>query len=190
MPDTERHGRFAVAWRPCALGLFVAFGLQLGAGPVNGLDPNKTLSQYSHESWASRQGLPHNHVQAILQSSDGYLWLGTEEGLCRFDGVRFTVFDTITGHLQGPSVSALCQDRQGNLWIGTSGGLTRYREGEFTTLTTADGLPNDVIRALVEGHDGSLWIGTACGVAHLRDGTITALTVRDGLSNGYVRALC
>ena len=57
------------------------------------LDPAKAITQYGHDVWQIEQGLPQNSVLAILQSRDGYLWLGTDEGLVRFDGVRFTLFD-------------------------------------------------------------------------------------------------
>src|SRR5438128_11063413 len=57
------------------------------------LDPRRAITQYGHDVWQSDNGLPQNTVQAILQTSDGYIWLGTQEGLVRFDGVRFTIFD-------------------------------------------------------------------------------------------------
>jgi len=61
--------------------------------PAFALDPQKTISQYIVHSWTSEDGLPQNTVTAVVQTADGYLWLGTEEGLARFDGVSFTIFD-------------------------------------------------------------------------------------------------
>ncbi len=58
------------------------------------LDPNKAMTQYVHEAWTTENGLPQNSVTSILQTRDGYLWFGTQEGLVRFDGIRFTVFNS------------------------------------------------------------------------------------------------
>ena len=57
------------------------------------LDPNRSLSEFGHQSWLTENGLPQNTVQSIVQTQDGYLWIGTQEGLARFDGINFTVFD-------------------------------------------------------------------------------------------------
>ena len=70
----------------------VALGLLLGL-PLPALDPRKAITQYAHQVWKTDAGLPQNSIQAILQTRDGYIWLGTERGLVRFDGVQFTVFD-------------------------------------------------------------------------------------------------
>ena len=87
-----------------------------------GLDPAKALTQYAHGSWHVADGLPQDNVVSIAQTPDGYLWLGTEEGLVRFDGLRFTVFDrSNTPELKSNDIYALLVDRTGNLWIGTGG---------------------------------------------------------------------
>ena len=76
------------------------------------------------------QGLPQDTVQAILQTRDGYIWLGTQEGLVRFDGLHFTVFDRQnTPALAHNNIQALCEMRDGALWIGTNRGLVRYASG-------------------------------------------------------------
>jgi ligand-binding sensor domain-containing protein len=89
------------------------------------LDPAKAITQYAHDVWRDRDGLPQNTVQAIVQTRDGYLWLGTEAGLARFDGARFTVFDRKnTPELGHDHILALHESRDGGLWIGTRrGGL-------------------------------------------------------------------
>ncbi len=99
------------------------------------LDSPKALTQYSHEVWKTEQGLPQDTTQAILQTRNGYLWLGTEEGLVRFDGVRFVVFDKRnTPALKSNTITALWEDREGNLWIGTNGGgLSQFNQGVFST---------------------------------------------------------
>ncbi len=115
-------------------------------------------------------GLPQNSVQALLQTSDGFLWLGTEAGLARFDGSGFQVFDH-SSHpaLPGNDVRCLLETRDGALWIGTSDGLARWINGGATAFTTHNGLPGNGIRALAETADGVLWAWTDLGVAR-RDG--------------------
>lgn len=102
--------------------LFAAL-LVLRASTLLALDPAKAVTQYVHRTWRTDDGLPENVVQAITQTRDGYLWLGTQEGLARFDGVRFVVFDwTNTKGLTSNNVLGLFEDRAGTLWIGTEGG--------------------------------------------------------------------
>src|SRR5271154_5863641 len=89
----------------------------LAALPCAGLDPRKAITQYAHQVWKTDAGLPQNSIQAILQTRDGYIWLGTERGLVRFDGVQFTVFDKgNTPGLQNSNAQALYEDRAGNFW--------------------------------------------------------------------------
>src|SRR3712207_338650 len=87
-------------------------------------------AEYLHDAWTTENGLPQNDVVPI-QTRDGYLWLATQGGLARFDGVKFTIFDTgNTPGLQSNRILALCEDAAGDLWVGTqSGGLTRYSRG-------------------------------------------------------------
>src|SRR5687768_7796920 len=81
------------------------------------LDPSKATTQYVHSTWGTDQGLPQNSVNRILQTSDGYLWVGTQAGLARFDGVAFTVFDqTNTPALHDDYISDLAEDTEGTLW--------------------------------------------------------------------------
>jgi ligand-binding sensor domain-containing protein/signal transduction histidine kinase len=109
--------------------------------------------------------MPHSPIRALAQTRDGYLWLGSDDGLARFDGVRFANFDA-QGFLRGNPVRALFGDSQGALWIGTGGGgLMRYQNGRFTTFKMRDGLPADSILSLAEDRDGRLWVGTEAGLA-------------------------
>lgn len=163
------------------------------ASTVAALDPSKPLSQYSRALWTTANGLPDNFVQALIQTRDGYLWLGTTEGLVRFDGTQFTVFDTRnTPAMRHNSVIALCQDRRGTLWIGTSGGgIVLYRDGRFTaTYDTANGLPNNYIRSIYEDRGGDIWITAhAGGLVRFRDGRFQIFNKRDGLPSDSLRTL-
>jgi ligand-binding sensor domain-containing protein/signal transduction histidine kinase len=162
------------------------------ATPALALDPGRPLTRYSLDAWSVDRGLPDSAVFAIVQTRDGYLWVGTTEGLARFDGLRFTVFDKAnTPAIRHNQIQALLEDDTGALWIGTyGGGLVRLKDGRFEAYTTAEGLPGDTVRSLSQSADGSLWIGThGAGLGRLRDGVFRTLTRRDGLAGDLVRAV-
>ena len=130
------------------------------------LDPQRSLDHYGHQAWRTDSGLPQNTVHAILQTSDGYLWLGTDGGLVRFDGIEFVTFDAEnTPQFKSDTVSDLVQDASGTLWISTGGGLLSYRSGAFRAFTTAQGLPADTVWFSYEDHRHRLWAITAAGPA-------------------------
>ena len=124
-------------------------------------------------SWGTEAGLPQNTVTAMVQTRDGYLWLGTHDGLARFDGVRFKVF----GLEQGlPSVDILClfEDHQGVLWIGTDGaGLCCMRQGRIETIADPSLQPSShTIACLQEDSSGRLWVGSAGGLRFCQGGEL------------------
>ncbi|HEX8398518.1 MAG TPA: two-component regulator propeller domain-containing protein [Pyrinomonadaceae bacterium] len=115
---------------------FLISGLLLGVCFVSrafGLDPDRAMSQYTHDYWGAGQGLAAGPVYAIAQTKDGYLWLGTEKGLFRFDGSRFVLFRPDEGSKsETESVTGLAVDAEGNLWIRMrSPKVFRYRDGKF-----------------------------------------------------------
>jgi PAS domain S-box-containing protein len=181
----------AQACQALLLGLAVAACVPQ-ANAQAGLDPAKAITQYTHEVWQDSQGLPQDSVLAIAQTPDGYLWLGTEEGLVRFDGIRFTVFDERnTPEIKGNTIAALLADREGNLWIGTSGGLVCYQNRQFTAYGEKDRIFNQSILSLFEDRAGSLWIGTdGAGLVRLRQGKVTIYNRRNGLVDSAVFAIC
>ena len=154
------------------------------------LDPSKVPTQYVHEVWQDEQGLPQSTVTAIVQTRDGYLWLGTQEGLVRFNGTHFFTFDkrNTSAFAAGHDVRALFEDRDGSLWMGTkSSGLARYRAGRFDTFTQEDGLTHNRVTALYQDREGSLWIGTdGGGLNRLRDDKVTPYTEREGLASNMI----
>ncbi|MEO6803719.1 MAG: two-component regulator propeller domain-containing protein [Granulicella sp.] len=137
-----------------------------GAMAARALQPGGNLGQYSRQVWSTDNGLPQSSVHAILQTSDGFLWVGTEGGLARFDGYQFSVFDTeSTPRLPGNDVQSLLEDQVGALWVGTETGLVRLKDGLAQIYTTASGLPSDEIRTVSQTKDGTLWVTTAAGIA-------------------------
>jgi diguanylate cyclase (GGDEF)-like protein len=113
-------------------------------------------AQYRFDQFTTSNGLPQNTVSAITQTSDGYLWFATYDGLVRYDGVNFTIFDKgNTSGINSNRFSTLCGDSQGTLWIGTiDSGLLRYRDGRFTSVTTGEGLPENNVKRVQRGEDG------------------------------------
>ena len=170
-------------------GLIVFLPL-LFAVRAEALDPNKGLNEFGHQSWLTENGLPQNTVQAITQTRDGYLWIATQEGLARFNGTGFFVFDKEnTPQLKSNDIRALLEDRQGALWISTSYGLVRMQGGTFTSFTTADGLPDNSVGPGVEDPDGSIWIATAAGLVRYLNGSFVANTAHADVAGPNIQAL-
>lgn len=129
---------------------------------VYGLDPERAVTQYVVDTWRSPQALPNDDVTSVVQTRDGYLWVGTVEGLARFDGVRSVVFNkTNTPAIANNWVRALLEDRSGRLWIGTfGGGLVCLQGGRFIRYGARQGIAQDVILSLYEDREGRVWAGT------------------------------
>lgn len=157
------------------------------------LDNAKTLTQYAHRIWGQEEGLFQPTVYSVLQTRDGFLWLGTQDGLIRFDGVNFREYqfrgETV---LQGSLIRTLLQDRAGNLWIGSLGtGLARIApDGDFARLGAAQGLRGTLVTHLSEAKDGSVWVSTESGLARIVNGKAQMYTHADGLPSDQVRASC
>ncbi|MBL8227801.1 MAG: hypothetical protein JNL98_04970 [Bryobacterales bacterium] len=143
-----------------------AFALTLLASSAWSLDPTLALSQYSHTSWTSRSGFSQYPVNAIAQTADGYLWLGTDKGLVRFDGIRFVPWKTGSSpDVQGLVVRALAasSSRSGQLWIGTPAGVSLLNGNRLTTITPVQGLPAGALVQMHEDRRGRLWVITSAG---------------------------
>jgi len=152
-------------------------------------DAPRALSQYVHRVWTADDGLPHTAVGAIAQTADGALWVGTQGGAARFDGVRFVPVTARDG-LPNNTVNALHAAPDGALWMGTFGGLVRYVGGRLTdVVTTNEGLPDDTVWDVAVESDGTVWAATLGGLARLRDGRISVFTEADGLPTSDVRAV-
>lgn len=156
------------------------------------LDPNTLITQYAHDSWTREEDIPSNSIDSMLQTRDGYLWIGSREGLVRFDGVRFRIFDTRnTEGLLDNNINALAQDRDGTLWVGTANGLHRFRSERFFPVTSAEGFHATDVDALFVDHQGVLWIGTDHdGVIRYEKGKFFTYSKGDGLPSNSVRAFC
>jgi len=146
--------------------------LILVAGPrALALDPAEKPANYIAAHWDTEDGLPHNLVRCIFQTRDGYLWVGTQQGLARFDGLTFTVFNQHnTPEISSTIITSFAETRDGSLWVGTSVGLLRYQDGRFKAYGRADGLKADTVNSLCVAPDGSLWIGGREGITRWING--------------------
>jgi signal transduction histidine kinase/ligand-binding sensor domain-containing protein/CheY-like chemotaxis protein len=143
------------------------------------------------EVWRQSQGLPQNSVKAILQTRDGYIWIGTKGGLARFDGVSFKVFDDRDQtQLRENEIWSLAEGDDGSLWIATyGGGVSRLKNEKFTIYTHNEGLSGDAVSELCKDNDGNIWMATDQGLSVFKDGKFTNYSVKDGLTSNTVRGL-
>ena len=134
-------------------------------------------TEYSQRVWRTQDGLPQSRIQAITQTPDGYLWIGTSGGLVRFDGARFVVFDrSNTAEFRDDSILALCPISDGSIWIGSQGGgLLHYSGGSFRAFGPPQGLTNGFVRAIFEDSRKTIWVGTDRGFFRLKNGRLVRL---------------
>ena len=164
-------------------------GLPPGGGEAAG-PSGAAAREYVLTTWRREQGLPANSVTALLQAPDRWLWVGTANGLVRFDGLQFSAPGTSA--LKGLRVSCLHADHRGQLWAGTDGGgLFRQEDGVFMPVPAGTGLPEKTVLALASDAGGTLWAGGTGGLYALRDGTLARETggpvprlVRDNSGDG------
>jgi ligand-binding sensor domain-containing protein/signal transduction histidine kinase/DNA-binding response OmpR family regulator len=169
---------------------FLAFILLIVCGSATALDPSRQPSQYVLDNWQVAEGLPQASALAIARTPDGYLWVGSQEGLARFDGVRFTVFDTNNEPAFSDNyISALLVDRTARLWIGTASGVVVLEDGRFTAFTRLGQLEHAYVRSIVEGNDGRIWVGTENGLFEIGGGRARSFNVANGLPDSRIRAL-
>jgi signal transduction histidine kinase/ligand-binding sensor domain-containing protein len=154
----------------------VSFLLPLVAGPVSA-----GPALYRFDFFTTDNGLPQNGVRGITQTPDGYLWFTTFDGLVRFDGVKFTVFDKNNARgIAGNRFSVLHAEPDGTLLAGTEdSGLTVYRNGAFKTYTTADGLPTNAILGFRHDPKGELFVMAGGLGFYLRDGRLVPLSAAE-----------
>ncbi|MBA4284689.1 MAG: GGDEF domain-containing protein [Xanthomonadaceae bacterium] len=171
-PTGSGQNLLAAALRTVLLSLAIAL-----SGAAQALSPGKAFHNFIRDSWSVEQGLPHIAAIAVAQDAEGYIWVGTPNGLARFDGVRFTSYlAATTPGLPGDVVDALQLDAEGRLWIGTNRGLAWYRGGVFTAVPNAQAAPaasTDILNILVSA-DGKLLLATRGGLSRLVDGQLAA----------------
>ena len=147
---------------------------------------NKMPGRYKLKSWTTDNGLPQNTVNKIVQTRDGYIWLATNDGLVRFDGVQFTVFNSKNlPPLYTNRITDIIESRDGSLWIGTEGGgvVVKRKSKQNTAYTKDHGLAGNYVLDFCEDSERRMWIVTNKGLNFFKNGRLFTLTAEDGLSH-------
>ena len=178
-----------ISYRRTLLPLLRLSLLLVGSASLHGLSLHRTLPQFGLETWQSDSGLPQNTVHSVLQTRDGFLWIATEGGLVRFDGLAFRVYDTEnTPQFRSNIVNDLKEDGSGTLWISTTAGLLRERGGLFKAFGMAEGLPSGAVSATFPMRQGGLLAITAAGLAVLRGDRFAQVPETEAMQGGEGRS--
>src|SRR5262249_36761212 len=156
----------------------IALVVALVCGPrAYALDVALDLNQYAHTAWPLREGFAQGQITSIAQTPDGYLWLGTEFGLLRFDGIASTPWNPPgSKRLPGAWIRTLLVTPDGTLWIGTLTGVASWRDGQLTQYPELDG---HSVNALIADHEGTVWAGGYLGGVGLNRGSkVTLCSIR------------
>ena len=133
---------------------------------VCGLDRDRPITQFYHTSWTVKEGAP-SQINALAQTNDGYLWLGTATGLYRFDGVLFEHYMPLSGGaFPSKNIYSLFASPEGGLWIGFRyGGVSFLNHGQLTNYSESEGLPPGRVQSFANNNDGTIWMAAAGGLA-------------------------
>jgi ligand-binding sensor domain-containing protein len=184
----------ACAPRKSAAVVALVLGLFACPLPVLAVDPERSITQYSLSSWRERDGLLSPSVRAIAQTPDGYLWLATDGGLVRFDGVRFATFSKFnTEGMTATYLNRLTVDRRGRLLLAIDG-LTCVEDGVFRSGPCDALLPGETLvpnswEVVFEDRDGAIWLGDETGVFRVEGGRVTHYAAAQGLGGNYVSSI-
>ncbi len=178
----------AMKWRR---GVCMLAACVLWVVPARGENPGGSLDRYFVTTWSEKDGLPAGTIRSLEQGADGDLWLGTETGLVRFDGLRFVPFASLgQGRMPSGAVEALLRTRDGSLWAGLNGrsSIVRIRPGAITTFGEAEGLPDTQITSLYQDPGGTVWAGSLAGLFRF-DGARWTRTLLPGSGSDSVLAV-
>src|SRR5262245_1871732 len=172
MSSMERVSRLPSASGVRFAALMMVLASLLGSGVhaqgVSATSPTHDLDARSwvHESWTVKDGLPVNSINSLLQDRTGYIWAATFDGLVRFDGIRFTVFNSANSEeLPSNRIIQVKEGRDGSLWLVTEQGhVVRFRDGRFTNVAFETGKPSRDIAILFADSLGGVWVGTPDGL--------------------------
>lgn len=181
------------AWSGCARRHWFAFLLIWLVSPAYALDPGRAMSQYVRHRWGTESGFPRGPVYSINQTTDGYLWIGTDAGLVRFDGVKFELIRDSRRVFKVASVLGVTPDRDGSLWVRLPRPtLLRYKDGAFENVMPSFGRPSSTVTTMGRTQSGELllWVLEGEGSAIVRRGEqFETVTTSSGLSRSPVLAI-
>lgn len=187
MSITQRGQRRLVFW-PLLYTFLCLVEVIAFSGNAKALNPHRLITQYVHRSWTRTDGLPADVIWATAQTPDGYMWFGTSNGLLRFDGVQFKVYDSHdTPAFKSNDIRSLLVSHNGALWIGTYGaGAIREKNGVFTRYTTKQGLAQNLVYDIYQDKNGNLWFATGAGLSEFSHGHFKNYTKKNGLPSDRV----
>lgn len=124
---------------------------------------------YVSRVWTAADGLPGNTITDIIQNDKGYIYIGTYDGLVKFDGFEFSILNKNTlPNFNCVSARSVFEDSKGVLWVGSNDeGVARIKDDTITMYTVEEGLPNNSVRDIVEDKNGNIWVGTAAGIVYI-----------------------
>ncbi|WP_020529431.1 two-component regulator propeller domain-containing protein [Flexithrix dorotheae] len=156
------------------IALFLLLSFHSLAQKPKGLSPKKAISQYKFKLWTSENGLPTNGALSIIQAKNGYLWIGTFNGLVKFDGININVIDhSKIPHFKSNTFTNFYEDADSSLWIGSQGGIVVFKNNKWKVYTVENGLPSSNVDAIFKDKKGTVWAGTASGLCYLKDSSFT-----------------
>jgi len=150
--------------------------------------PRLHAQSFSTHLYTTTDGLPDNFILCLYQDSFGYLWMGTTNGLCRFDGKQFTTIGRRQG-LPSVVVNSIFEDKQHRLWIGTRGGIAELRGDSCYTYPVSDGLPLNYISGFLQRDSSELWVATNAGLYEFRKNAWTKISLLPGYENRYISSI-
>src|SRR5260370_40083779 len=166
--------------------LLLCFLLWFAARSAWAVDPRSRISQYAHTAWRIQDGVFSGTPFAVTQTTDGYMWIGTQAGLVRFDGVRFVPCTSPDGkYLPSSNITSLLGAHDGSLWIGMDGGLSHWDRRDLTNYPFNPGRSNSII----EDRKGTVWVARTRGM-HVAGGLCQVIGIgiggygkKDGLAD-------
>jgi signal transduction histidine kinase/ligand-binding sensor domain-containing protein/DNA-binding response OmpR family regulator len=181
---------FAQSARAAVRQLHWWLALLLIAPAAGALTAAKAPSQYVFNSWQIVDGLPQNSALSLAQTRDGYLWVGTQEGLARFDGARFVVFDRRnTPAIKSNSIFALRADAQGRLWVGTGAGAAVLEHGAFHAPAGDPRLSTTSVYSIVEGRGADMLFATEAGLFRFDGSAVAQVALGEQITDTSIRAV-
>lgn len=150
----------------------------------NAMEGGSAFGDYVVTIYNEQNGLPTGEANVVMQTSDGYIWIGSYGGLIRYDGTRFRNFSEEKEGISSSSVRSLFEDSEGRLWIGTNdAGVFLYEDGQFIKIEGPQNHTFLCIRDLAEGKDGTIYAASSSGLAMVKDGKLLPIEAQELLGN-------
>lgn len=151
---------------------------------------NAVAQQYNFHNFSIEEGLEQTRINCIYQDKSGYLWIGANGGLTRFDGKNFKTW-TAKDSMPSSNILALMQDNKGDLWIACSNaGVARFDGKRFEKFNEENGLASNDVRSVFQDNKGNIWFGTFSGVSKYSDGKFETLELNNGSAGNFIVSIC